>query len=347
MLDSDIVQSLIDLNDTAVDFKSAEGTILAWGKGAQQLYGYQTEEVVGLSAASLQTVAFREKYSKLIFQVVTSKTQQSTDLLRQKKDGSVIPILLTVKPILNPEGQLLGLAGISKSPVQQRSSMNQTLLAVLEHDLLSYFHDVERIIDLTLKSSDGLNRVEEDLLKRLLSENMKTKEYVADLIQYGKLRNQTKNILSIQPIEQLLRQLEQSNRNYNIRILNCPKLTKLQISPSSFKRMLEILVERLQTISSSAKPVFIDCDNSETFKMNIFCQGMPLFDFSNDSFNEDYDDGAAAAQSGLGRKGLALAEIIARLHNLRLEYFKDGELYGFRLANDCSQPVVEGKVLNG
>ena len=99
--------SIVDYSDDAIIGKSLEGIIVNWNKGAERLYGYSAEEVMGKPISILLPPDRPDELHEII-----SKLQQgeivNEETVRRRKDGTLIDVALTVSPIKNSRGQCHG-----------------------------------------------------------------------------------------------------------------------------------------------------------------------------------------------------------------------------------------------
>src|SRR6202044_3312970 len=89
--------SIVDYSDDAIVYKSLEGLIVNWNKGAERLYGYSAEEVVGKPISLLLPPDRPDEIVEII-----SKLQQgeivNEETVRRRKDGTLLDVALTVSP---------------------------------------------------------------------------------------------------------------------------------------------------------------------------------------------------------------------------------------------------------
>jgi PAS domain S-box-containing protein len=105
--------AIVDYSDDAIVGKSLDGRILTWNKGAERLYGYVAEEVLGQPMSILLPPSCPDEISAIL-----AKTLQglvvSQETVRRKKDGSLIDVALTVSPIRNSLGQVTKASAIAR-----------------------------------------------------------------------------------------------------------------------------------------------------------------------------------------------------------------------------------------
>jgi len=103
---------IVDSSDDAIIGEDLNGIILSWNKGAEKIYGYSAREMVGKPIFNLAPDSEREKTSKLLEEVKSGRKVAHYEAQRTKKDGTKIDILVTLSPIKNFDGEIMGISAI-------------------------------------------------------------------------------------------------------------------------------------------------------------------------------------------------------------------------------------------
>jgi diguanylate cyclase (GGDEF)-like protein/PAS domain S-box-containing protein len=120
----------------AITEMSAEGEIRGWNPGAETLYGYSAEEMLGTSIERLIPEAQRAEDAERRAKVAAGERISAFETRRMRKDGSLIDVSLTLSPVFDPEGELLGIAGIARD-VTERRRFEEQLTDLANHDPLT------------------------------------------------------------------------------------------------------------------------------------------------------------------------------------------------------------------
>jgi len=109
----DQLASIVDFSDHAIIGKSLDGIIVNWNKGAERLYGYSAEEVVGKPISVLLPPDRADELPEII-----SKLQRgefiTEETVRQRKGGALIDVALTISPIRNSHGDVTAASVIAR-----------------------------------------------------------------------------------------------------------------------------------------------------------------------------------------------------------------------------------------
>jgi PAS domain S-box-containing protein len=112
-MDVALLASIVDSSDDAIVSKTLDGVITSWNRAAEELYGYTAEEIIGKSIALLTPVGSGEM-DEILGEIRAGHRVDHYQTKRLKKDGSVIPISLTVSPIYDQDGAIVGASSIAR-----------------------------------------------------------------------------------------------------------------------------------------------------------------------------------------------------------------------------------------
>ena len=114
--------AIVEYSDDAIFSTTPEGIISTWNRGAEHLYGYSEEEAVGTSIIRLAPPERREEIERNGEILIRGGSVESHQTERMRKDGVRVPVMLTISPLRNREGQLVGASVIARDiSAQQRS----------------------------------------------------------------------------------------------------------------------------------------------------------------------------------------------------------------------------------
>jgi PAS domain S-box-containing protein len=112
-LSRDQLASIVDHSDDAIIGKSLEGTIVNWNKGAERLYGYSAEEVIGQPISILLPPGRADELAEIIAKLLRGEIINE-ETVRRRKDGKLIDVALTISPIKNSIGQIRAASSIAR-----------------------------------------------------------------------------------------------------------------------------------------------------------------------------------------------------------------------------------------
>jgi len=127
--------AIVESSDDAIISKDLDGTITSWNKGAQKIFGYKPEEVIGKSVKILLPPHLRSEESEILEKIKKGEGVEHFETLRQRRDGSLVNISLTVSPIKNEAGEIIGASKIARDVTERKQaeeslSESQAILAL-------------------------------------------------------------------------------------------------------------------------------------------------------------------------------------------------------------------------
>ncbi len=126
----DQLASIVDYSDDAIVGKSLEGIIVNWNKGAERLYGYTAEEVVGRPISFLLPPDHADELPEIISKLRRGEVTRM-ETVRRRKDGTLIDVALTVSPIRNSRGVLTAASAITRD-IRERKRAGARFRGLLE-----------------------------------------------------------------------------------------------------------------------------------------------------------------------------------------------------------------------
>ena len=99
--------SIVESTNDAVIGKDLDGIILSWNKGAEHLYGYTAEEVIGSSISRLIPSDRADELPRMLERLAQGERIDRYETERTKKNGRPVDVSLTVSPITNSEGEVI------------------------------------------------------------------------------------------------------------------------------------------------------------------------------------------------------------------------------------------------
>ncbi|HET7697047.1 MAG TPA: PAS domain S-box protein [Vicinamibacterales bacterium] len=105
---------VVESSDDAIVSKDLTGTIISWNRAAEAMFGYSAEEAVGRSIRMIIPADRQDEEDMVLSRIAAGRSVSHFETVRQRKDGTLIPISLTVSPIYNEEGRVIGASKIAR-----------------------------------------------------------------------------------------------------------------------------------------------------------------------------------------------------------------------------------------
>jgi two-component system CheB/CheR fusion protein len=108
------LSAIVESSDDAIIGKTLDGTITAWNRGAERLYGYTAEEAIGRSARMLLPPDRHDELERFIEVLRTGGKVQQVQTVHVRKDGSRLEVSKTLSPIYGGSGRMIGVSSIGR-----------------------------------------------------------------------------------------------------------------------------------------------------------------------------------------------------------------------------------------
>ena len=115
-----LLAAIVESSDAAIISKDLNGTILSWNPGAQELYGYTASEAVGQSVTMLIPQDRLNEELQILEHIRHDELVNYFETKRRRKDGTLIDVSLTVSPIKDNRGQIIGASKIARDITEQK-----------------------------------------------------------------------------------------------------------------------------------------------------------------------------------------------------------------------------------
>jgi len=137
-----LLAAIVESSDDAIIGKSLNGVIRSWNKGAERLFGYSAEEAVGKHISLIIPPNRLDEEHYIIAQLYEGKSTEHFETVRLCKDGQTIDISLTVSPIRNTAGKIIGASKVARD-ITARKIVEKQLQAAHKYleDMLNHIPD--------------------------------------------------------------------------------------------------------------------------------------------------------------------------------------------------------------
>lgn len=136
--------SIVESSDDAIVSKDLNGTITSWNRGAELLFGYSAEEMIGESILRLIPPDRVAEEEHILARLRRAEKVDHFETVRRRKDGSMVDVSVTVSPVRDPDGVVVGASKIARDITERRLAeqvlqdadrRRNEFLAMLGHEL--------------------------------------------------------------------------------------------------------------------------------------------------------------------------------------------------------------------
>ncbi|HVV45812.1 MAG TPA: PAS domain S-box protein, partial [Bryobacteraceae bacterium] len=116
-----LLGAIVDSSDDAIISKNLDGVITSWNKSAERLFGYTAEEAIGQTVAALLIPADRQDEEPAILERLARGVRvDHFETVRQRKDGSLLDLSLTISPVRDDRGRIIGASKIARDITERK-----------------------------------------------------------------------------------------------------------------------------------------------------------------------------------------------------------------------------------
>ncbi len=161
--------AIVESSHDAIFSMDLHGTISSWNRGAVTLYGYQPEEVIGKPISILVPPEHVEDTAAIIDQLRQGKPIKHFETVRVAKDGRLLEVSLSVSPVLDAEGRVVGASKIARDITERKRA--EEAIRRSEERLAAELEATSRLHALSgrLLASDDLTSALEDVLDNAIA----------------------------------------------------------------------------------------------------------------------------------------------------------------------------------
>ncbi|HET7833824.1 MAG TPA: PAS domain S-box protein [Gallionella sp.] len=117
-----LLAAIVASSDDAIISKSLDGTILSWNAGAERLYGYSAAEMIGRPVSRLAPSDRPDEIPGLLERIRQGERIEHYETVRRRKDGVHVPMSLTISPLHDAAGQVVGASAIGRDITQRKQA---------------------------------------------------------------------------------------------------------------------------------------------------------------------------------------------------------------------------------
>jgi PAS domain S-box-containing protein len=143
--------AIVESSDDAIVGKDLNGIVLSWNRAAERIFGYTADEMIGRSIRTIIPDDRQSEEDVVIARIHCGERVHHFETIRRRKDGTLLPISLTISPIRDPSGVVIGASKVARDiterkqaeaerarllrVAQEASRLKDDFLATLSHEL--------------------------------------------------------------------------------------------------------------------------------------------------------------------------------------------------------------------
>ena len=120
-----LYEAIVDSSDDAIVSKNLQSIVISWNKGAERIFGYTAEEMIGQSISKLFPPDRLDEEARIVARLQQGGRVDHFETKRRRKDGELIDVSLTNSPLRNAEGVVVGASKIARDITEQKRAQQR------------------------------------------------------------------------------------------------------------------------------------------------------------------------------------------------------------------------------
>ena len=252
--------AIVASSEDAIISKNLEGTIVTWNRAAERMFGYAAAEIIGRSIRLIVPPDRQAEEDHVLATVARGDSVEHFETIRQRKDGTFVPISLTVSPIRDTSGRVIGASKIARDisdrvqadEERQRlleiarsaSHLKDDFLATLSHELrtpLSAIVGYIRLMQSGLLPADKHGQAVETISRNATSLTQIVEDVLdVSRIVSGKLRLNVQSVELAEIVREAIATMQPAAEAKSIRVdlMLDPVATQVSGDPDRLRQVL-------------------------------------------------------------------------------------------------------------
>ena len=166
-----LLASIIETSDDAIVSKDLHGIVTSWNKGAERLFGYKAHDMIGKSITLLIPAGRHNEEPEIINRIRRGERFEHYETVRIRKDGSMVDISLTVSPVSDDSGKVIGASKIARDITDRKQAQARTefLTKEIQHRTKNLFAVVQSVVGRSFAGKRTVEEAQSSVMDRLHS----------------------------------------------------------------------------------------------------------------------------------------------------------------------------------
>jgi PAS domain S-box-containing protein len=163
--------AIVESSDDAIVSKSLSGVITTWNKGAERLFGYTADEAIGHPITIVIPPDRLDEEPAILARIQAGERVNHFETIRRRKDGTLVDISLTILPIRDDNGKIIGASKIARdiSERKRTAEHQELLLREMHHRVKNLFAITGSIITLAARTATTTTELAAGMKDRLMA----------------------------------------------------------------------------------------------------------------------------------------------------------------------------------
>lgn len=161
--------AIVESSDDGIISKDLNGVVQSWNGGAERIFGYTADEMIGKSITTVIPPELHDQEPIILSRIARGERIDRFETIRQRKDGTQFHVSLTISPVRDREGRIVGASKIARDITDLRSSQErqELLLREMNHRVKNLFAVASGVVALSGRSTSDAKELAKTVQARL------------------------------------------------------------------------------------------------------------------------------------------------------------------------------------
>ncbi len=161
--------SIVESSDDAIISKDLNGVIMTWNSGAERIFGYTVDEAIGKPITMLIPDDYLDEEPLILGRVIKGERVDHFETVRKRKDGSLVDVSVTVSPIRDSSGKVIGASKVGRDITDGRKAVHRQklLLQEMSHRIKNLFAVTSGLVSLSARAAPTAKELAHTVQSRL------------------------------------------------------------------------------------------------------------------------------------------------------------------------------------
>jgi PAS domain S-box-containing protein len=166
---SRLLTAIVENSDDAIISKDLDGVITSWNRGAERLFGYASDEILGKPGLLLIPPERHDEEPGILERIRRGERVEHYETVRMRKDGTRVDLSLTVSPILDGHGKVVGASKIARDITERKQAQlhQEFLTRELQHRTKNLFAVLQAVVSRSFEGKTTIEDAKAAALSRL------------------------------------------------------------------------------------------------------------------------------------------------------------------------------------
>jgi PAS domain S-box-containing protein len=256
------LSAIVESCDDAIIAKTLDGVVTHWNKAAQNLYQFTDKEMIGHSVNKIIPDEIRGELEEILLKIKHEHKVDQYETVHLRKDKTLVEVLITISPIKNAEGEVIGASAIAKDISEQKKRTEEILLQknkalqssneelqqfafIASHDLNEPLRKIHSFGSLILDGDYGkLDERGTEYLQYMMSAAERMSKLLDSLLSYSRVISKAKPFEAVdlnQTLISVMSDLEIAIKEVNGTV-DVGELPTIQAEPAQMRQLFQNLI---------------------------------------------------------------------------------------------------------